>query len=867
MNWIRQLFSRRRLYDDLSEEIREHLEEKIDELVAGGMSREQATAAAQREFGNVTLLEERGREVWQWVPVENLFLDVRYGLRSLAKTPSFTILAIAILALGIGANTAIFSVVNAVLLRPLPYSDPARLLAVTTQQVAAPATLVTLRSGSRLVDYAGYTQDSEVNLTGQGEPARIVASEVSANLFRVLGVRPFLGSDFRDGDDVAGHGHAVVLSHGLWKSRFHSDPNVVGRPVVIDDDVKEIAGVMPADFEFPSPSTELWMPIQIDPTDVSAYYYMANFPLVGRLRPRATLSEARAEFAVLLAPLKAKLQPGLPSWGNDASLDTLQSVMVSGTRGHLLLLLGAVGLVLLIASANFANLLVVRNIVRRKELKVRAALGAGRIRILQQVLTESFMVALAGGTLGLVLAGVGTGILAAHLPDSIPRLTEVSTDSHVLGFTALLSILTGLGFGLIPALGATKLDGGSMGLGERTATGARKRVLDAFVMVEIAVAVVVVMGAGLLAKSVWLLSGRSPGFDSGHLLTMQVTPPRAACQTHARCVVFYRQLLERVRALPGVTSASAVSALPLSGYWRFAAELEGHPWAPGTPVNLIWNWQATPDYLRTMRIPLLEGREFTESDSEAGEPVVIISAATAKRYWPGQNPLGKHLRGIWEKQWRRVIGVVGDVHNTTLGVDPSATEGQAYFPYVSPIQDFTAMTLAIRTASDPLELTAPVRAVVAQVNPDVPVSHIQTMQEVVENSMAEPRSTMWLLASFAALALLLSAVGIYGVITYTVTRRVREIGIRVALGALPFNIRGLILGQSLGQVAVGLVTGLPMALAATRVLRRQLFEVSTADPLTYLAGSLLVTCAALLAAWVPANRAVRLDPARAVREE
>jgi predicted permease len=867
MSWIKRVFARRRLYRDLSEEMREHLEEKIEDLVAGGMSREEATRTARREFGNVTLLEERSREVWQWPPIESLFLDVRYGLRSLTKTPSFTILAIAILALGIGANTAIFSVVNAVLLRPLPYPDPARLVAVTTQLVAAPATLVTLRNGSRLVEYAGYTQNSEVNLTGQGEPARIVASEVSANLFRVLGVRPLMGGDFGDGEDLAGHGHAVLLSYGLWKTRFHSDPNVLGRSAVIDDGVKEIVGVMPPDFQFPSPSTELWIPIQIDPSNVSAYYYMANLPLVGRLRPGASLSEARAEFGVLIAPLKAKLQQGLPNWGNDASLDDLQSVMVSGTRGYLLLLLGAVGLVLLIACANFANLLVVRNIVRRKELAVRAALGASRVRILQQVLIESLVVALAGGALGLALSRVGTGILGAHLLSSIPRLAEVSTDSRVFGFTSLLSILTGLGFGLIPALGATKLNGGSIGLTERTSTGSRRHVLAAFVVVEIAVAVVVVMGAGLLGKSVWLLSGRNPGFDAGHVLTLQVTPPRSVCLTHERCVEFYRQLLERVRALPGVTSASAVSALPLSGYWRFAAELEGHAWLPGTPVTLIWNWQATPDYLRTMRIPLLQGREFTESDSETGEPVVIISAATAKRYWPGQNPLGKHLRGIWEKQWRRVIGIVGDVHNTTLGVDPSATEGQAYFPYANPIQAVTGMTLAIRTASDPLESIAPVRTAVAEVNADVPISHIQTMKEVVENSFAEPRSMTWLLVSFAALALLLGAVGIYGVISYAVTQRVREIGIRVALGAVPFDIRSLILGQSLRQVAVGLVIGVPVALAATRVLQRQLFEVSTADPLTYLAGSLLVACAALLAAWVPSNRAVRLDPASAVREE
>ena len=864
--WDR-LFRRRQRDAELDEEVQAHLRMAAKERMEQGECAEQARSAAAREFGNVTLVKEVTRDMWGSHWLENSLQDLRHGLRSLAKTPGFTILAISILALGIGANTAIFSVVNAVLLRPLPYADPDRLVAVTSQDVAAPATLVALRKGSRLVDYAGYTQDTEVNLSGQQEAARLVASEVSANLFRVLGIRPLMGRGFRDGEDMAGHGHTVLLSYALWKSRFQSNPSVVGRSIVIDDDIKEIAGVMPADVQFPSPATQLWIPIQIDPANVSAYYFMANLPLVGRLRPGATLSQARAEFGVLLAPLKAKLRQDLPTWGNDATLEGLQDVMVSGARAHLLLLTGAVGLVLLIACANFANLLVVRNIVRRRELAVRAALGASRSRILQQVLTESLLLALAGGALALLLSRAGTVMLASHLLAGVPRLAEVSMDSRVFEFTALVSILTGLLFGLIPALGASRFDSGSIRLGERTSAGARRRVLAAFVVVEIAVAVVVVMGAGLLVKSVWLLSGRNPGFDPGRVLTMEVTPPGSVCTTHARCVQFYRQLLERVRTLPGVTSASAASALPLSGYWRFAAELEGHPWVPGTPVTLIWNWQVTPDYLRAMGVPLLEGREFTESDSETSEPVVIVSAATAKRYWPGQNPLGKHLRGIWEKQWRRVVGVVGDVHNTSLGIDPSAVEGQVYFPYANPIQAVSGMTLAIRTAGDPLQLAAPVRAAVAEVSPEVPVSHLQTMNEVVENSMAEPRSTMWLLASFAALALLLGAAGIYGVISYTANQRVREIGIRVALGALPFDIRGLILGQGLRQVALGLLIGLPAALAATRVLRGQLFEVSTADPVTYLAGSLLVACAALLAAWMPANHAVRLDPMAALRYE
>ncbi|HTV55412.1 MAG TPA: ABC transporter permease [Terriglobia bacterium] len=858
--------------DRLRAEIDAHIALQTEDNIRAGLLPGEARRQALMKFGAVEAIKEDYRDQRGLPFLEALLQDTRYAMRSLRKSPSFTFLAIVILALGIGANTAIFTVVDSILLRPLPYRDPGRLIAATdSTDVGQQATLVALRQQARMADYADYTQNSEVNLTGRGAPARLVASEVSANLFRVLGVRPYLGRSFHDGEDQAEHGRVVLLSYPLWKDRFNGDPNAVGQSINIDDHPRTIVGVMPADFQFPSVTTQLWIPIQIDPRNVSEYWYMGIFPVVGRLRPGASVAQARAEFKVVMKRLKAQdAFRVFPNWGASASIGRLQDVMVMGIRGYLLLLLGAVGLVLLIACANFANLLVVRNTVRQKELAVRAALGAPRLRVLQQVLTESLSLAFAGGALGLLLAWAGTGLLISCLPFQTSRLSGVGINWMVLAFTAVVAILTGLGFGLIPAFTASKVQlWRSVRLAERTMTGGKKPVLAAFVIFEIAISVVVVAGAGLLVKSVLLLSNHTPGFDASHMLTLKLTPPEPVCTPYARCVQFYRAVTEKVRALPGVSDAAAVNFLPLSGdHQRFAAELQGHPYVWGKPITVVSWWSVTPQYLKTMRAPLLEGRAFTASDVQGAELVALVSLATAEKYWPGQDPIGKHIRGIWEKQWHRVIGVVANVHSIDLGVDPWAEQAQAYFPFAQQFQGkITGMTLVVRTTGNPLDLAPAVRRIVTEINSEVPVSHIQTMREVVENSISEPRSLMWLLASFAALALLLGAAGIYGVISYAVTQRTREMGIRMALGAKPLQIRRLVLGQSLRYAAAGLAVGLPSALAITRVLHSQLFEMSTADPLTYVAGSLIVLATALIAAGAPANRAARLDPARVIREE
>ncbi len=869
MNWLRSFFTRDSQEHDLDRELRFHKEEAFDRKISAGITPQAAHREVAIEFGGTEQIKEECRDVQRVAFLENLFLDARYASRSLMKTPSFTILAILILSLGIGANTAIFSVVNAILLRPLPFADPDRLVAVTGFTVRSQAALDALRNESKLVDYAAYTQSSEVNLTGDGEPARVVSSSVSANLFAVLGVKPRLGRTFRDGEDRSGAPKVIALSHSFWQTRFGGDPNVIGKILLIDEEPREVVAVMPPEFRLPSPKTQLWVPITINPGAAAIYYWMDNLPIFGRLRPGAEPASARAEFGLITGRLKERFyRRSWGLWGNDATLGSLRDTMVKDVRKRLFLLLGAVGLVLLIACANFANLLVVRTIVRRKELAVRAALGASRFRLLQQVLMESLLLAMAGGILGLASAWAGTTLLAAGFPADTPRLAEIGIDLRVLEFTAALSILTGIGFGLIPALRASRQDAQpALREGARSLAGGQRSILGTFVVIEIAVSVIVV-GAGLMVKSLWLLSNINPGFEASHVLSMQITPNESLCGDQAHCIAYYRNLTERVKVLPGVSNAAAVSSLALTqDFHNFAAELEGHPNDPGGPAPMLWFGEITTEYLQTMTIPLLAGERF--SAATAGQPVVLVSATTAKRYWPGQSPIGKHLRGVWQTKWRRVIGVVGDVKTFELGADPEWLQGAVYFPHQNGLDGNTAsiMTLVVKTPGDPLAMAATLRKTVAGVSVDVPVSHIQSLDEVVSNSIAEPRSLMWLLTALAGLALLLGAVGIYGVLSYTVTQRVREIGVRMALGAVPSQIRILILGQTLRYTGAGLVLGLAGAVVATRFLRSQLFQIGTTDTMTYCIGLITVMAVALIAAWAPTRRAVALDPAIAIRED
>ena len=878
MSWLKQLFWRRRIYGELSDEIREHLDEKVEELVANGMPRKEAEHAARRSFGNVTLIEEDGREAWGWPWVENLLMDVRYGLRMLRKSPGFTAAAVLTLALGIGANTAIFSVVNGVLLVSLPYAKPEQLVSVTGSY--PPGAFVAMREQVRTMDVAAYAEGHEFNLTGHGEPLRLAGTLVSAELFSILGARPELGRTFFHGEDIPGRDKYVILSHALWQQRFGSDPTVVGRSIELEGMSREVVGVMPADFRFPSPKTQIWIPLHNDPRNVYEYWagiLAGDFmPVIGRLRPGSTLAQARAEIRTFQLHVGALFPWKMPaSWNADVSVVPLQNGMVADVRARLLMLLGAVGLVLLIACTNVANLTLSRAATREKEIAVRAAMGAGRHRIVAQLLTESVLMALLGAVLGLVLAKEGLSSLKALLPADTPRLAEVQIDWRVLAFTGALAILTGLLFGLAPALHTSRaaLTESLKAGGRGAAVSISQRLRSGLVVAEIAFAVLLVIAAGLLIRSFWMLSHVNPGFRAERILTARITPDQVFCNDPLRCMAFYRNVLEQVKAFPGVSGAALVNTLPLGGrVSKRSVELQGRVRAQGDPAPLFWLDIVSPDYFRVMGIPVSSGRGFTDADV-AGAPVIVITAETARRFWPNQNAVGKHVRLLDDKDWRAIIGVTPDVRAYDLQRNvPSWINGTAYVLYnqSATLEDRripAEMTIAIRTASDDSQIEAQLRASVAAANPEVPISEVKAMRAVLSEATATPASTTLLFVAFAGVALLLGMVGIYGVLSFLVAKRTQEIGIRVALGAQRGDLLWLVMKEGAKFFLWGITFGLGGAFLLTRLISSELYGVSPLDPITYVAVSVVMAVITMLACYVPTRRAMRVDPMVALRYE
>ena len=878
LKYVRQLIARQRLYRELSEEIRAHLEEKIEELVATGMSRDAAMHAARREFGNVTLIEEDAREAWRWPSLENLWMDVRYGLRMLRKSPGFTATALLTLALGIGANTAIFSVVNGVLLVSLPYAKPEQLVSVTGTYPRG--AFVAMRDQVRTMDVAAYAEGHEFNLTGRGEPVRLAGTLVSAELLAILGARPELGRTFAHREDIPGQDNHVVLSHALWEQRFGSDPTIVGRSIELEGVSREVVGVMPANFRFPSPKTQLWIPLHNDPRNIHEYWagiLAGDFmPVIGRLRPGCALAQARAEVRTFQSHVGALFPWPMPtSWNADISAVPLQTGIVGDVRARLLMLLGAVALVLLIACTNVANLTLSRAAAREKEIGVRAAMGAGRNRIVGQLLTESVLLASLGGALGLLLAKEDLRWLKALLPADTPRLAEVQIDWRVLAFTAALAILTGLLFGLAPALHTSRaaLTESLKAGGRGAALSVSQRLRSGLVVAEVAFAVLLVIAAGLLIRSFWTLSHVNPGFRPERLLTARITPQQSFCNEPSRCIAFYRNVLEQVKAFPGVSGAALVNTLPLGGrVSKRSLELEGHVVPNGDPAPLFWLDIATPDYFRVMGIPVLAGRGFADADT-TGTPVIVVTAETARRFWPNQSAVGKHIRLLDDQDWRTIIGVIPDVRAYDLQRNtPSWINGTAYVPYNSSatLEDRripAEMTIAIRTASDDSQIETQLRASVAAANPDVPISEVRSMGAVVSEAAATPASTTFLFVTFAGVALVLGMIGIYGVLSFLVARRTRELGIRVALGAQRGDLLWLVMKEGAKFCLAGITFGLAGAFLLTRLMASELYGVSPLDPITYVAVSLVMAGVTLLACYVPTRRAMRVDPVVALRYE
>jgi putative ABC transport system permease protein len=862
---------------ELRQEIRAHLDMAAQDRVERGESTQEAEHSARKEFGNVTLVEHVTRDQWGWIWLQELWQDLRYGLRIVRRNPGFTAIAVLTLVLGIGANSAIFSLVNGVLLQPLPFPQSDRLVGATIYFPKGAFTI--LRDQSRTMDIIANTDSTEFNLTGKDLPIRLTGTSVSAKWFGVLGAPAAQGRIFQEGEDQPGKEAVVILSHSLWEHRFGSDPNIVGRSIILDNVNRQVVGVMPADFRWPSPKTELWVPLDLDPRKIGDYWGSSYMPIIARLKPGATLEQARAEIKQLRLQVLASYAWRMPddTW-KKVSVAPVQELLVGDVRERLLLLLGAVGLLLLIACANVANLLLARATTRQKEIALRSALGAGRWRIARQLITESVLISVLGGALGFGAAIYGLNILKSMLPADMPRLAEVTIDARVLLFTALLSIATGIIFGLAPVGGTSKLSlTKALKTGDRGGISGTHRLSSLLVAGEVGVSVVLVIAAGLLVKSLWNLSNANPGFRSEKILTARVTPNQSFCAEAGRCRTFYRDLTERVRSLPGVSDVATVNALPLTGGWETVpSDIEARPVAPGAHVPMLMERVCTPEYLRIMEIPLLQGRPLTEADAApSAQRVALISKSTAERYWPGKSPIGEHIKPRWLDTWWTVVGVVGDVREYSMTQNLAEwLDGEFYTMYgAHSVQDDgpeaapSEMTLVIRTTEEQSQVGSQLQTIVSSLNGDVPVSQVETLSGWIREAVAGTRSTASLFAIFAALAVVLGAIGIYGVMSYSVAQRTREIGIRMALGARRSEVLMLVVGQGAKLALLGVFAGLVGALLLTRLMTGLLYGIGSADPWTYASVGALLMFVAVAASYIPARRAMEVDPMVALRYE
>jgi predicted permease len=873
---------RPRVRDEVSEELAFHLEMRTRELMRGGMEEAAARAEAASRFGNLSgvasecrrLGEERERVMRRTEYLSELWNDVRYGARQLRRAPGFATVAILTLGLGIGATTAIFSAVRGVLLRPLPYPAAERLVVPRS---------INLASGDRWnVTYADYQdwqsagvfshvalyQPTNVNLGGEGPPERVEGARVTEDFFATVGVAPTLGRTLRPDEFNAGSPRRAVISFGLWQRRFGADPSIVGQSIRVTGVPVEVVGVMPRDMGFPS-TTEIWFPVKIRPEDVADFERRDNYVFGGiaRLAPGRSIEQTRSR----LATLAAQVARELPATRANISVTVTPLVawMVGETMTRALwIFFGAVVLVLLIACVNVANLLLSRAAARGRELAVRASIGASRERLLRQLLTESLVLALAGGALGLGLAWLGVRVLVALAPAELPRSAEIGIDPLVLLFAAGVSIAAAMMFGLLPALRGSREDAAAV-LNEsdrRTTSSVRGRQRrQLLVATELALSMVLLVGAGLLLRSFDRLRATNPGVRTDHLLTFSLSLQGDKYESDAVSDAAFRTLLERLRALPGVEHAAITSSLPVGGggfYLGRSFLAEGRP-EPPAGQDLAAQWVvASPDLFGTLEIPLIAGRTFTAQDDSASTPVMIVNREFVRKMFPDGKALGKRVRS-WrdENVYREIVGVVGDVRYFSAG---DSIRPMVYVPL--PQSLWHSMVVTVSTSLPPASLAPSVRAVLAEIDPGLAVDDVQTMEQVLKNSRASSRFSAALLALFAALALVLAVVGIYGVLSYGITQRRREIGIRMALGARPGMVLGMVLREALAVVVVGLAAGVLGAFALTRLMRGLLYEVSAMDVTTYTAVAAILAAAAIVASLVPARQAASVDPVSTIRE-
>jgi predicted permease len=805
--------------------------------------------------------------------MQNFFQDVRYGIRTLARVPGFTFIAIVVLALGIGANTAIFSVVNGVMLKPLAYRNANELVVLwekmkqTDTLDLAPDDFVEYRARAQSFEQVAASVKQGYTLTGNDEPLRMDGAEVSANLFQLLGVEPLLGRGFLAEEDKPGASHVVVLSYSLWQRQFGGDKKILNQTIRLNGEPHTVVGVMPADFQYPPPllrgnaleaRSELWTPLLVETMQGRNSHGLLA---IGRLKKGVSFEQARAEVDIIAEQRDEKTRASHNGIG--ANLLLLHEQVVRKIRPALLILLGAVGFVLLIACANVASLLLVRAAARQKEIAIRSALGAGRRRIVQQLLIESLLLALPGGGLGLLLAEWGNTLLLKLGASNIPRVDQIGTDSRVLLFTFGVSLVTGILFGLVPALKAS-----SPNLVEtlkesgRNSTGSTNRLRSALMVTEVALALVLLVGAGLLIKSFWQLQQVDPGFKVENLLVMETTLPVTKYAEGYQQTAFYQQALEKLSSLPGVQSSAIVNIPPLSGRRGVDAfEIEGSANSRNvSDVPLADYRSISADYFQVMGISVLSGRAFTPGDTASAPLVAIVNQATARRYFQDENPLGKRIKT--KDEWRTIVGVVSDVRQS--GLDEQAAT-HLYVPFFQLPQG--RMGWVVRTTTEPLNLLASIRNQIYEVDKDQPVYNVHTMERILAESLSQRRLNMLLLGTFSATALLLSLVGIYGLIANSVTQRTREIGIRQALGAQKRDVLRMMIKQGMLLTLTGIGIGLLAALMLTQFLKGLLHEVNDKDPLTFAGVALLLAAVALLACYLPARRVTKVDPMVALRYE
>jgi predicted permease len=869
LRW-RSLIGRREVERDLDDEIRDHIESRIESLIARGVPPDEARRRVRSEFGAVDLAKERCREAWPMHVVDTLANDLRYTIRTLRRSPAFTAVAILTLALGIGANTAVFSLVYNVLIARLPYPASGNLVSVTATYPNGAFAM--MRDELRSMDVAVYAEGHRFTLSGHGQPLNVFGARISAELFAILGVEPELGRWPRPREDEAPRDRIVVLSHALWLRQFGGDPGVVGRSIAVDGVPREIVAVMPPAFVFPSARTQVWIPLGLDPTSTTGYWAGDYMPVIGRLRPGASRGAAEGEVRLFQSRVLARFPWPMPAgWNKDLAVVPLHDAMVGGVRTPLLILIAGVGLVLAIACANVANLTLSRAAVREREIAIRTAMGATPRRIARHLLTECLTLSACGGVLGVLLATRGLTVLKRMLPADTPRINEAALDWRMLTFAGVLVIVTGCAFGFAPVMQTRRmrlrstLDAGGRNGGGAVASRFRRLLTVA----QIAGGVMLVIAAGLLIRSLWLLADVDPGFQPREIVTARISPAPQVCEVPERCVTFYRSFEEAVESAPGVRGAALVNTLPMTGaIAKRSLQLEGFTPQPRQGAPLFWLTVVSPAYFDVMGMRIESGRVFTPADL-AGPAVAIISASTARQFWPTENPIGRHVRFIGETGWRTIVGIAADVRGFDLKRSaPSFIAGIVYVPYngsatVENGRIPTEMTVAIRTALPTESVAALMRA---RTPGEIALSDVRRMDDVIAATVAAPSALTRLLGAMAALAVTLGCIGVYGVLSYLVSRRIREFGIRLALGARPRDLLWLVFREGAVLCGVGVAIGIAGATITSRWLASELHGVTPTDPATYVVVALATSVVTMLACYIPTRRAMRVDPLVVLRD-